>query len=98
MIENKAKMSLPWDERVPMLSINPDAASRHDVAEMAANLMKANSENLLLRTALEPFAFRSDHGPNMAPHQNKEYCYTCEEKIPCRYMRAKEALKEGSNG
>ena len=30
---------LPWDERVTMLSINPDAATREDVARMAADLM-----------------------------------------------------------
>lgn len=31
-------MALPWKERVNMLSINPDAASRKDVADMAADL------------------------------------------------------------
>ena len=32
---------LPWPERVAMLSINPDAATRHDVAHLAAELMEA---------------------------------------------------------
>lgn len=31
---------LPWTERLPMLSINPDAATRHDVARMVAELME----------------------------------------------------------
>jgi hypothetical protein len=35
---------LPWFERVPMLSINPDAASRDDVARMAAQWMDYRRE------------------------------------------------------
>ena len=31
---------LPWDERVTMLSINPDAATREDIANMAAELVE----------------------------------------------------------
>ena len=31
---------LPWDERITMLSINPDAATREDIARMAAELME----------------------------------------------------------
>ena len=32
---------LPWKERVGMLSINPDAASRDDIARMASELYAA---------------------------------------------------------
>jgi len=37
---NETANQLPWDERVTMLSINPDAATREDVADMAAELME----------------------------------------------------------
>lgn len=35
-------MSLPYFERILMLSINPDAATRDDVAMMASDLMEKN--------------------------------------------------------
>ena len=36
------KIELPWSERVPMLSINPQAASMADIARLASELMEAN--------------------------------------------------------
>ena len=52
---------LPWAERVTMLSINPDAATRHDIAQMAADLtelMQASQETLQQFTQkVEPISF-----------------------------------------
>lgn len=33
-------MSKPWSERINMLAINPDAATRDDIARMATDLME----------------------------------------------------------
>lgn len=43
---------LTWTERLPMLSINPDAATRHDVARMAAELMECRKCILDLRAKI----------------------------------------------
>ena len=32
-------MKIPWDEKVEMLSINPDAASRDDIARLASDVV-----------------------------------------------------------
>jgi len=34
-------MSIPWAEKVALISINPDVASREDIARLAAELMEA---------------------------------------------------------
>jgi len=48
---------LPWDERVPMLSVHPDAGTRDDIARLAAELIEANGEVERLR---EQVALRSE--------------------------------------
>ena len=32
-------MKMPWDEKVTILSINPDAASRDDIARLASDVV-----------------------------------------------------------
>lgn len=44
---------IPWSERVPMLSIHPDSASREDVARLAAELMEANHTLMALKVLLK---------------------------------------------
>ena len=39
------KIELPWSERVPMLSINPHAASIADIARLATELMGIRRDN-----------------------------------------------------
>lgn len=44
---------MDWSERITMLSIHPDAATRDDVAQLAAELMEANAEIERLRGKLD---------------------------------------------
>ena len=44
---------LPWNEKVPMLSIHPDAATRDDIARLASKLMEANKRNERLQKDID---------------------------------------------
>lgn len=44
---------IPWNERVVAISINPELATMDDIAEMAAELMQANSKLLILKRILQ---------------------------------------------
>ena len=45
-------MALEWEDRIPMLSVNPDAATREDIARMAAELMDVCQKQAALKAAL----------------------------------------------
>jgi hypothetical protein len=68
-------MPLPWEELVPMLSVNPDAATREDVARLAAELMEANHARQELREVVLPFVLHArsmmatHHGSGMEVHK-----------------------------
>lgn len=42
--KERSEKVIPWDERVSMLSIHPDAATREDVARMAAEVETLHKE------------------------------------------------------
>src|SRR3990167_3244185 len=59
--EAQTMSQLPWPERVAMLSINPDAATRHDVARLAADLME------LMQAQVRGQAMKSDEALELLP-------------------------------
>lgn len=60
MFESEVKMSIPWEEKVPMLSINPEAATLGDIAKLASELMEQN-KSLELHRDYESFLQGRDH-------------------------------------
>lgn len=50
------KKELPWSERVNAISINPDMASRHDIAQMAAELSEYAMIEAKMELAKKAFA------------------------------------------
>lgn len=52
----ESEMNLPWSERVNMLSVNPDAATRDDVAKMAAELQESRQNWMMAARYLRVLA------------------------------------------
>lgn len=71
--------TLNWSERIPMLSVNPEAATRDDVARLAAELMEA-------RRVLCEFLWVSEDDIN--PDAPDKSCATP------RYLKAWKDAKE----
>ena len=45
---------IPWNLRVPMLAIHPDAATREDVARLANELLECRGMRSIWRTGRKP--------------------------------------------
>ncbi|KKM77435.1 hypothetical protein LCGC14_1370080 [marine sediment metagenome] len=60
---------LPWNEKVPMLSIHPDAATRDDIARLAAELMEANKQLNNARDCL--WGRKADYVKNLETENKK---------------------------
>lgn len=93
---------LPWSERVPLLGIHPDAASRRDIARLASELMEANRRisaleraNLTLSIAVENMvgAFEFNHNDVRL----RRHPYPCNTRDWCVVSDAKRRLKEAKD-
>lgn len=73
-------MPLTWNERVPMLSINPHAGTPDDVARLASELMERNAELAKLRADLD------------ASHADWRYARDCYANEQAAHAKAREVL------
>lgn len=54
---------LPWSERVTMLSIHPDAATRDDVARLASELTDAKMQIIYALDGIDGLLLTTDNKP-----------------------------------
>lgn len=66
---------LPWSERVVMLSVNPDAANRNDVARLAAERMAVY--HAVFKVVRREFNATADRASKVAARVNDELNLTC---------------------
>lgn len=59
-------MSLPWNERVVMLQINPEAATKKDIAKLAADLCASRQAIIMALGYLEKVAIVDNESIKLA--------------------------------
>lgn len=66
---------LPWSERVVMLSVNPDAGNRNDVARLAAERMAV--WHAVVKAVRHEFNAAADRASKVAARVNDDLARTC---------------------